>query len=112
NLPGVEPASTQQFGVALAAAPEAEARPDGDDPRSDRGEIALDELGRGQGGYVFRELDDEDVLDAALAEELQAPLEGREQLDLVPEHRPRVRVERDDRRHKTRVDSGADDGAL
>ena len=41
-----------------------------------------------------------DVLDAGLGEQLEPPLERREQLDAVAEHEPRVRVERDDRRRE------------
>ena len=47
-----------------------------------------------------RELDHERLLHPELGEQLEAPFEGREQLDPVPEHAPRVRVEGDDGRRR------------
>ena len=49
-----------------------------------------------------RELDDERLLDAERREQLEPPLERREQLDLVAEHLARMRVEGDDRRRAAR----------
>ena len=44
---------------------------------------------------LVRELEHERLLDPGLLEELQAPLERREQLDAVAEHEARMRIERD-----------------
>ena len=56
-------------------------------------------------------VDDERVLDAELGEQLQPPLQRREQLDAVAERDPRVRVERDDGRDEPGVEHRADDRA-
>ena len=48
----------------------------------------------------------------AAAEQLQPPLERRDQFDVVPERDPRVRVERDHRRCETRVDRRLDDAPM
>src|SRR5262249_42777442 len=45
-------------------------------------------------------------------EQLQPPVERREQRDLVAEHLPRVRVERHDRRPGARLDCCAHDGLV
>ena len=69
---------------------------------TDREQVAARELlGRERGG-LGRELDDEHVLHPGLVEQLEPPLERREQRDLAAEHRPRVRMEGDDRRRAAR----------
>jgi len=66
-------------------------------PRSDLPQDRFGELRGLAGRKLRRELDHEDLLDARLFEKLDAAFEGREQLDSVPEHQPRMWPERDDR---------------
>ena len=51
-------------------------------------------------------------LDPDLGEQLQPPLERRDQLDLVPERDPRVRIERDHGRREPGVDRRLDDAPM
>jgi hypothetical protein len=59
-----------------------------------------------------RERRDEDVLDTRVLDQLEAPFERREQLDLVAERDARVRVERDDGRDETRLAHDVEDSAM
>ena len=92
--------------------PEAEVVADGDCLGADRREVRLDELLGRQPHELGRERRDERLGDTGLREELQAPLERRDQLDAVPERDPRVRLERDHRRVEPRVDGRAQDGEM
>ena len=88
----------EELEVARAASSEAEVRSGHDRLRPDRAKDLLGELLRLQARDVERELDDQGGLDSELFEQLEAAVEGGEQLDAVAERRPRVRVERDDGR--------------
>ena len=56
----------------------------------------------GSSAQAFRRNRDDDVVDSRRLEQLQPPLERREELDLPPKHRPRMRIERHDRRPQPR----------
>ena len=58
------------------------------------------------------ELDHEHVLDAGVGEQLEAPLERRQQLDAVAERRPGMRVEGDDRRPPSRGEQRVENAAV
>ena len=84
--------------------PEAEVGADGDCLGTDRHEERLDELLRRQPHELRCERRDERLRDTRLRKELQAPLEGCDQLDAVSERDPWVWLERDHRRVEPRVD--------
>src|SRR5581483_4316558 len=105
----VEAEPCEEREVAAPAAPEAERLACGDDLGADRVEVGRRELLRCERRHLGGELDHEHLLDAEPGEELQPPLERREERDPVPEHLARVRVERDNRRPRPRVHRRADD---
>src|SRR5581483_2597722 len=65
---------------------------------TDRLEVVARELLRREPGDGGRELDDERLRDAARLEQLESPLERRQELDAVADHLAGVRVEREHRR--------------
>src|SRR5207244_4244664 len=79
---------------------------------ADRFEVLADELLGSERGDLGPELDHERLLDPELREQLESPLERREQLDTVPEHLTGVRVEGDHGRAGPRRDRRGDDGAV
>ena len=68
---------------------EAEVRSHGDGLRADADEVAGDELLGRLALELRREGRDEGLGDAGLREELEPPLEGREQIDPVSHRNPR-----------------------
>ena len=95
--------------IAPPAVPEAEVVPGDDDLRADPPEHALGELLGLLLLQVVRELEHECLLDPGVLEELEPALKRREQLDVVPEHEARVRVERDGGGAEPGVDDGLED---
>src|SRR5581483_8056570 len=75
---------------------------------ADRAEHVLGELLCLDPLEVEGELDDERLLDSELGEELQPPVERREQLDAVAHHPPGMRMERDHGRARAGGDGGVD----
>ena len=108
HRPHVEAELPQQVEIARTRPAEAEPRPRHHDLRPDRLEHTRDEVLRLPPRHALGELDHEHVLDPGLQQQLDPPLERREQLDLLAEHLPRVRVERDGRRRESvaRVERG------
>ena len=102
NRADVEAEHREQVEVARPGAAEAEVLSGDDDLGPDRPQDAVDELLRLEPGGVGRELDDQRVGHSGLLEELEPALEGGQQLHLVSESHPRMRVERDDRRRRPR----------
>src|SRR5918996_6452735 len=96
HAPHLEAEAGQQVEIAAALPAETEVLPGHDRRRPQRPDVALDELLRLQLRQLQREVDDDDLLDTGLADQLQPPLQRRDQLDLVAEHDARVRVEGDD----------------
>ena len=92
------PQPAQEVDVAPPPRAEAEVLAGDDYLCADRAQVVGDELLRLSARELLGELDDEDLVRAGLLEELEAPLERRQQLDVVAEHEPRVRVEREDGR--------------
>src|SRR5439155_4828753 len=74
-----EVAEEREVASALAAETEVGARDD--DLGADRPQVALRELLGLECREFERELDDERLADAGVGEQLQAPLQGRQQLD-------------------------------
>ena len=81
-----------------AAMPEAEVSPATTTFVPDRAEHVAAKSSGSRCCSSWSNVDDERLLDAVLREQLQPPLERREQLDAVAEREPRMRVEGDDRR--------------
>ncbi len=81
----VEAELLEQGEVAAALAPEAEVRSCDDDLGADPPQAALRELLGLECCQVERELDDERLVHSRLGEQLEPPLERRQQLDPVPE---------------------------
>src|SRR3954469_1653169 len=104
----VEAELAQDAQVAVAAVAEAEALARDDDLGADRAEYPFGEVLRGPGRELVGELEHEHVLDVEPFDQLDPPLERRQQLDPVSEDLARVWVERDDGRCQARVDRGAD----
>ncbi len=112
HRPDVEAEHGQQIEVAGAGAAETEVLAGDDHLGADRPQRTVDELLRLEPGGVGRELDDERVRHAELLEELEPALERGQELDLVPERDPRMRVERDDRRRRPRGQRCVDDALV
>jgi hypothetical protein len=107
HRPDVEPELRERVEIAGAAAPEAEVRAGDDDLRAQRTQDQLGELFRRCQRQLGCEGDDE-RLDAQLAQQLQAALEGRQELDLVAQNDARVWVERQHSRRQVRRLRGLD----
>ena len=106
DLACVEPEPTQQLQVARAPLPEAKPRACDDDLRADREQVLARELVRLESGDRRTELHHQGVLHPGVREQLEPPLERREQLDALGEHGPRMRVERDDGRDELSTAAG------
>ena len=91
----IEAQPSEQLEVTRASAAKAEVGARDHDLRTDRPQHALGEHLRLEPTQVEIELDHERLLDSGLADQLQAPAQRRQQLDLVAERDPRMRVERD-----------------
>src|SRR5262249_32728761 len=104
----VEAELAQQPEVAAAAVPEAERLPRDDHLGADRAEKVARELLRLELLQVVVERHDERLLDPVLGEQLQPPLERRQELDAVAARDARVGVEGHDRGHETGLDRGGD----
>ena len=102
----------EQGEVAAPAAPEAERLAGRHELGADRLEVGARELRRLERRHLGRERDDEHLLHAEGGQQLEPPLERREQRDLVPEHVARVRMEGDDGRPRPRLDGYAHDGLM
>jgi len=94
----VEAELLEEREIALAAAPEPEAVAGGDHLDSGGTQHPVGELLRGEAREALLEGTDERIVHPLAREELQAPLERRQQLHLRAEERARVRIERDDGR--------------
>ena len=101
HLTGVDAEVAQEREVSGARLPEVESRPGDDHLGPDAEQVLPGEVGRLERRDLRAELDDEHILDAGSLEQLEPPLEGRQELDPLAEHGPRVRVEGDDRRSES-----------
>ena len=106
------PRAPDRVEVARAQAAEPEALAGDDDLRAERLEVLAHERGRLQRGDLGRELDHERLLHPGRREQLEPPLDRAEQVDLVAEHDPRVRMEGDGRRHAARRQHRVEHGAV
>ena len=98
----VEAQPLQQSEVSGSPAAEAEAVPGRDRLGADPPQHRVGERLGLERCECLVEPQDEHVLDACVVEQLQAPLERRQQLDTLPEVPARMRVERDHRRPQVR----------
>jgi hypothetical protein len=104
----VESQPLERGRVARRRAAEAEVLADDDDLRPDPAEERVGELLRFERGNARREGDDERLVDPRRLQQLEAPLERREQLDAVPQHEPRVGPEGHHRHGSTAVPRGVE----
>ena len=102
HLARLEPERAQQREVAAAGAAEPKAGAGDDGLGPERKQVLARERLGVHRRDLRREADDEHVFGSCGGQQLEAPLERREQLDAVSEHRTWMRVERDDRRPRHR----------
>ena len=98
HVDDLEPETAEEPDVSLPPAPKAECLRCDDGFRPDRLEDPGHEFLRLEPAQRFGELDEEDVVRAGLLDQLDAPAKRRQELDVVAEHQPRMRVEGDDGR--------------
>jgi hypothetical protein len=97
-----EPA--EEVDIALARFSEAKGLRGDHDTGAERLENLPNEVLRLSSRQLGRELEDEQLVGPDLLDQLDAALERRDQLDVVPEDAARVRVERDNGRAETGAD--------
>jgi hypothetical protein len=104
DRPHLESEPPEKLDVALAPLPEAEGLCRDHHPRAKRLKNLPNELLRLPPGQLGRELQNEQLVGPDFPDQLDAALEGRDQLDVIAQHSAGVRVEGDDRRAKTSAD--------
>src|SRR5262249_54637835 len=101
NRADVEAEIAQKGRRSRRGSTEAEVLADRDDARAESAENRFREVRRFEPGELGGELDDERLVHPLLPQQLEPPLERREELDAVPEDDARMRPERDHRRTQT-----------
>ena len=112
DLEHLEAEPVEQLQITTTPRTEAEVRAGRDRLRADRPQVPLGERLRLEGHQLGRERRHEGRLHPGGADQLQSALERRDQIDVVAECDPRMRVERDHGRGEARVDRGADDALV
>src|SRR5580765_3341657 len=108
----VEAELRQQTRVTCRAAAEAEVLADHDHLGADPSEDGVAELRRLAPRKLRSELDDEHLVDTGVLQQLEAPLERREQLHVVAEHEPRVWPEGDHRDRPSRGEGSLEHASM
>ena len=98
HAPDVEAELLEEGEIALPVAPEAERVPRRNDLGAHAAEDELRELRRLEPRERVVEREHDDVVHSGGLEQLEPPLERREQLDFASQHRTRMRVEGHDGR--------------
>ena len=108
----VEPERAQELDVPAPAGAESEVLARDDHARADPRQVLGHEGLRLPAGQLLRELDHEHLVRARFLDQLQAALEGRQQLHVVAQDEPRVRIEGEHRRAEPGRLDGLDHGAV
>ena len=106
DVQDLEAEPPEQLAIAAPPGAEAEVGAGGDRLGADRPQVALGEHLGLERHQLRRERRDQRCLDPGIREQLQPALERRDQLDIVAERDPRVRIERDHGRREAGVDRG------
>ena len=104
NRADLESEPAEEWDIALAPLSEAKGLRRDHDTRAKRLENVSNEVFRLPSRQLGRELEDEQLVRPDFLNQLDAALQRRDQLDVVPEDAARVWVERDDRRAETGPD--------
>ena len=112
DLEDLETEPLEQLEVAPPPGSEPEVRSGSDRLCPDRAQVALGEHLGLERHQLGRERRDERRLGPGVREQLQPPFERGDQLDVVAERDPRMRIERDHRRRKPGVDRRLDDAPM
>ena len=104
NRTHLESEPAEEWDIALAPLSEAKGLRRDHDTRAKRLENVSNEVFRLPSRQLGRELEDEQLVRPDFLNQLDAALQRRDQLDVVPEDAARVWVERDDRRAETGPD--------